>query len=79
MQNSSEAIFTAECTNLRAFPLHTDRARRGLLGSLATWVTQERGGGAPELPGRRGAAAAPAPPTGSAETAPEMASGASSR
>ena len=37
MQNSSESKFTAECTNLCAFPLHTDGAGRGLLGSLGSW------------------------------------------
>lgn len=43
MQNSSESKFTAEYTNLCAFALHTDRARRGLLGSLEPRGTRREG------------------------------------
>lgn len=61
MQNSSESKFTAEYTNLCAFALHTDRARRGLLGSLEPRGTRRalagllspRAGVGPQLGRRR--------------------------
>lgn len=43
IRNGSESKFTAEYANLRAFPLHTDRTRRGLLGSRESRGTRRAG------------------------------------